>query len=164
PKLIRLTILGDVSRQVEIQETERAARVLGLTVALVKLARAEEFDGALGEVSRSRPQALFIINTAVTVTHRTRIVDFALRNRESLVGTQTGWAQAGALMDYPSSVSDASRRSAVFVDKILKGAKPADLPVEQPTKFDLVINMKTAKALGLTIPQSVLLRADQIIE
>jgi len=164
PKLIRLTILGDISRQVEIQETERAARVLGLTVALVELARAEALDRALGEVSRSRPQALFIMDTAVTVTHRARIVDFALKNRVSLVGTQRGWAAAGALMDYAASVIDASRRSAVFVDKILKGAKPADLPVEQPTKFELVINLKTAKALGLTIPPSLLLRADQVIE
>jgi len=164
PKLIRLTILGDVSRQVEIQETERAARVLGLTVALVELARAETLDRALGEVSRSRPQALFITNTAVTVTHRVRIVDFALKNRVSLVGTQRGWAVAGALIDYSSSVTDASRRSAVFVDKILKGAKPADLPVEQPTKFELVINLKTAKVLGLTIPPSLLARADEVIQ
>ena len=164
PKLIRLTILGDVSRQVEIQETERAARVLGLTVTLVELTRAEGFDRALGEVSRSRPQALFIINTAVAVTLRARIVDFALKNHVALVGTQSSWAKAGALMDYSSSVTDACRRSAVFVDKILRGAKPADLPVEQPTKFELVINMKTAKALGLTIPPSVLGRADQVIE
>jgi len=164
PKLIRLTILGDVSRQVEIQETERAARLLGLNVVLVGLTRAEGFDRALGEVSRSRPQALFIINTAVTVTHRARIVDFALKNGVSLVGTQSGWAAAGALMDYASSINDASRRSAVFVDKILRGAKPADLPVEQPTKFDLFINLKTAKALGLTIPPSLLQRADQVIE
>jgi putative tryptophan/tyrosine transport system substrate-binding protein len=164
PKVIRLTILGDVSRRVEIQETERAARVLGLTVALVELARAEEFNKALGEVSRSRPQALFIINTAVTLTHRARIVDFALKNRVSLVGTQHGWAGAGALMDYASSTTDASRRSAVFVDKILRGAKPADLPVEQPTKFELVINLKTAKALGITIPPSVLGRADHVID
>jgi putative tryptophan/tyrosine transport system substrate-binding protein len=164
PKLIRLTILGDVSRQVEIQETERAAQVLGLTVTLVELTRAEGFDKALGEVSRSRPQALFIINTAVTVTLRARIVDFALKNRVSLVGNQKSWAEAGALMDYSSSVTDATRRSAVFVDKILRGAKPADLPVEQPTKFELVINLKTAKAIGLTIPQSLLGRADQVIE
>jgi len=164
PKLTRLTILGDVSRQVEIEETERAARVLSLAVALVELTRAEGFDRALGEVSRSRPQALFIINTAVTVTHRARIVDFALKNRVSLVGTQRGWAEAGALMDYSASITDACRRAAVFVDKILKGAKPADLPVELPTKFDLVINLKTAKALGLTIRPSLLLRADQVIE
>ena len=164
PKLIRLTVLGDVSRQVEIQETERAARLLGLTLVLVELTRSDGFDKALGEVSRSHPQALFIINTAVTVTHRTRIVDFALKNRVSLVGTQSGWAKAGALMDYASSVIDASRRAAVFVDKILKGAKPADLPVEQPTKFELVINLKTAKALGLTIPPSLLARADEVIQ
>jgi ABC-type uncharacterized transport system substrate-binding protein len=104
------------------------------------------------------------MNTAVTVTHRARIVDFALKNRVPLVGTQSGWAVAGALMDYASSVTDASRRSAVFVDKILRGAKPADLPVEQPTKFELVINLKTAKTFGLTVPPSLLLRADQIIE
>ena len=164
PKLIRLTILGDVSRQVEIQETERAARLLGLTVVLVDLTRAAGFDGALSEVSRSRPQALFIINTAITVTHRVRIVDFTLKNRVPLVGTQRGWAAAGALMDYASSATDASRRSAVFVDKILKGAKPGDLPVEEPTKYELVINLKTAKVLGLTIPPALLQRADQVIE
>jgi putative ABC transport system substrate-binding protein len=164
PTLIRLTILGDVSRQVEIQETDRAARLLGLTVVLVELTRAEGVGRALGEVSRSRPQAVFIINTAVTVTNRARIVDFALKNRVSLVGTQSGWAKAGALMDYASSLTDACRRSAVFVDKILRGAKPGDLPVEEPTKFELVINLKTAKALGLTIPPSLLQRADQVIE
>ena len=164
PKLTRLTILGDISRQVEIQETERAARVLGLTVALVELTRAEGFDRALDEVSRTRPQALFLMDTAVTVTYRARIVDFALKNRVSLVGTQGGWAEAGALMNYASSIADASRRAAAYVDKILKGAKPADLPVEQPTKFELVINLKTAKALGLTIPKTILLQADRVIE
>ncbi len=138
--------------------------MLGLNVVLVGLTRAEGLDRALDEVSRSRPQALFIINTAVTVAHRARIADFALKNRVSLVGTQGGWAATGALMDYSSSISDASRRSAVFVDKILRGAKPADLPVEEPTKFELVINLKTAKALGLTIPPSLLQRADQVIE
>ncbi len=164
PTLIRLTILGDVSRQVEIQETERAARLLGLTVVLVELTRAEGVGRALGEVSRSRPQALFIMDTAVTITHRARIVDFALKNRVPLVGAQSGWAEAGALMDYASSVTGACQRSAVFVDKILKGARPGDLPVEEPTKFELVINLKTAKALGLTIPPSLLARADQVIE
>ena len=164
PKLTRLTILGDISRQVEIQETERAARVLGLTVALVELTRADGFDRALDEVSRTRPQALFLMDTAVTVTYRARIVDFALKNRVSLVGTQGGWAEAGALMNYASSIADASRRAAAYVDKILKGAKPADLPVEQPTKFELVINLKTAKALGLTIPKTILLQADRVIE
>jgi len=138
--------------------------VLGLSVALVELTRAEGLDRALGEVSRTRAQALFVINTAVTITHRARVVDFALKSRLPLVGTQSGWAEAGALMNYASSLTDASRRAAVYVDKILKGAKPADLPVEQPTKFELIINLKTAKALGLTIPPALLQRADQVIE
>ena len=164
PKLTRIAILGDISRQIEIEETEKAARVLGLSVALVELTRAEGLDRALGEVSRTRAQALFVINTAVTITHRARVVDFALKSRVPLVGTQSGWAEAGALMNYGSSLTDASRRAAVYVDKILKGAKPANLPVEQPTKFELVINLKTAKSLGLTIPPSLLQRADQVIE
>ncbi len=164
PKLTRIAILGDISRQIEIEETEKAARVLGLSVALVELTRAEGLDRALGEVSRTRAQALFVINTAVTITHRARVVDFALKSRLPLVGTQSGWAEAGALMNYASSLTDASRRAAVYVDKILKGAKPADLPVEQPTKFELIINLKTAKALGLTIPPALLQRADQVIE
>jgi len=164
PKLTRIAILGDISRQIEIEETEKAARVLGLSVALVELTRAEGLDRALREVSRTRAQALFVINTAVTITHRARVVDFALKSRLPLVGTQSGWAEAGALMNYASSLTDASRRAAVYVDKILKGAKPADLPVEQPTKFELIINLKTAKALGLTIPPALLQRADQVIE
>jgi ABC-type uncharacterized transport system substrate-binding protein len=105
-----------------------------------------------------------VINTAVTVTHRVRIIDFALRNRVPLVGSQSGWAEAGALMNYASSLTDSCRRAAVYVDKILKGASPADLPIQQPTKFELVINRRTAKALGLTIPETLLLQADKVIE
>ena len=164
PRVTRLTILGDITREVEVHETEKAARVLGLTVALVELTQAVGLDRALGEVARTRPQTLFVINTAVTVTHRARIISFALQNRVPLVGTQSGWAEAGALMNYASSLTDSSRRAAVYVDKILKGASPADLPIEQPTKFELVINLKTAKALGLTIPPSLLQRADHVIE
>ena len=164
PKLTRLTILGDITREVEVHETEKAARVLGLTVALVELTQTVGLDNALGAVARTRPQTLFVINTAVTVTHRVRIIDFALRNRVPLVGSQSGWAEAGALMNYASSLTDSRRRAAVYVDKILKGARPADLPVEQPTKLELAINLTTAKALGLTIPQSLLLRADEVVQ
>jgi putative ABC transport system substrate-binding protein len=164
PKLTRLTILGDISREVEVQEIQKAARALGLTVAMVELARAEGLDSALGEASRTRPQALFVLNTAVTITHRAPIVDFALKRRVPLVGTQSRWAQAGALMTYSPSLTDSSRRAVVYVDKILKGANPADLPIQQPTKFDLVINLKTAKAIGLTIPPSLFQRADEVIQ
>jgi putative ABC transport system substrate-binding protein len=164
PKVTRLTILGDITREVEVQETERAARVLGMTVALVELTQATGLDKALAEAARTRPQTIFVINTAVTVTHRAEIIDFALKNRVPLVGTQAGWAKAGALMDYSASLTDAARRAAVYVDKILNGATPKDLPIQRPTKFELVINNKTAKALRLTIPQPVLLQADQVIE
>lgn len=105
-----------------------------------------------------------MLNSALTSTHRARITDFALKNRVPLVSSTSEWAMVGALMTYAPSLSDSSRRAAAYVDKILKGAKPADLPIEQPTKFDLVVNLKTAKALGLTIPRSVLGRADQVIE
>jgi len=164
PKLTRLTVLGDITREVEVHETEKAARVLGLTVALVELTQAAGLDKAFVEVARTRPQTLFVINTAVTVTHRARIVAFALQKRVPTVGTQSGWAEAGALLNYTSSLTDSCRRAAVYVDKILKGANPADLPTQQPTTFELVINLRTAKALGLTIPQSLLARADQVIE
>jgi putative tryptophan/tyrosine transport system substrate-binding protein len=164
PKVTRLTILGDITREVEVQETEKGARVLGMTVALVELTQVIGLEKALAEAARTRPQTIFVINTAVTVTHRAGIIDFALKNRVPLVGTQAGWAKAGALMDYSASLTDATRRAAVYVDKILNGATPGDLPIQRPTKFDLVINKKTAQALRLTIPQTVLLQADQVIE
>jgi ABC-type uncharacterized transport system substrate-binding protein len=164
PKATRLTILGDITREVEVQETEKGARVLGMTVALVELTQATGLDKALAEVARTRPQAIFVINSAVTVTHRAGIIDFALKNRAPLVGTQAGWATAGALMDYSASLTDAARRAAVYVDKILNGATPGDLPIQRPTTFDLVINKQTAQALRLTIPQTVLLQADRVIE
>ena len=115
-------------------------------------------------MARTRPQTLFVINTAVTVTHQARIVDFAPKNRVPLVASRSGWAEAGALMTYASSITDSCRRAAAYVDKILKGGNTADLPIQQPTKCDLVINLKTAKTLGLTIPQTLLLQADKVIE
>jgi len=165
PKLTRLTVLGDLSRQLEVvRQTQEAGRGLGMTVALVEFTRAEGLDTALGEVAHTRPEALLVLNSAVTSTHRVRILDFALKKRVPLVSSTSEWAVVGALMIYAPSLSDSSRRAAVYVDKILKGAKPGDLPIEQPTKFELVINLKTAKALGLTIPPSLLQRADQVIE
>src|SRR5712692_8731856 len=147
PKLTRLTVLGDLSGQVELlRQTQEAARALGLTLALVEFTRAEGLDTALGEVSRTRPEALLVLNSALTSTHRARITDFALKKRVPLVSGTSEWAVAGGLMSYAPSLIDSSRRAAAYVDKILKGAKPADLPIEQPTKFDLVINGKTAKA------------------
>jgi putative ABC transport system substrate-binding protein len=164
PKLTRLSVLGETSRLLEVRQTQEAARTLGLTVALVEFTRAEGLDLALGEVSHSRPDALLVLNSALTSTHRARIIDFALKNRMPLVSSTSGWARSGALLIYAPSLTESSRRAAAYVDKILKGANSRDLPVEQPTTFEFVINLKTAKALGLTIPRSVLARADQVIE
>ena len=105
-----------------------------------------------------------MIQGAFFTIHRARIAELALRSRLPTISGETGYAQAGGLMDYGPNIVESWQRAALFVDKILKGAKPADLPVEQPTKFELIINLKTAKALGLTIPPSLLLRADQVIE
>ncbi len=164
PKLMRLTILGDTSREVEVQETEKAARTLSLAVTRVELTRVEGLDTALGEVSRTRPQAVIVLNTAVTTSRRVRIADFALKNRVPLVGTAGAWVPAGALLSYAPSLTDSARRAVAYVDKILKGAKPAELPIQQPTKFELAVNLKTARLIGLTIPPAVLARADQVIE
>ena len=164
PKLTRLTVVGEISRLSEVRQTQEASRALGLTVTLVEFSRAGGLDAALGEVSHTRPEALLVLNSALTATHRARIIGFALKNRVPLVSSEREWALAGALMIHAPSLTDASRRAAAYVDKILRGAKPGDLPVEQPTTFELVINRRTAKALGLTIPRSLLLRADQVIE
>jgi putative ABC transport system substrate-binding protein len=164
PKLTRLSVLGETSRLPEVRETQEAARTLGVAVALVEFTVAERLNHALVEVSRNRPDALLVLNSALTATNRDRISDFALKSRMPLLSSTSEWARSGALMTYAPSITDSSQRAAAYVDKILKGAKPRDLPVEQPTKFDLVINLKTAKALGLTIPPSLLTQADQVIE
>jgi putative ABC transport system substrate-binding protein len=123
-----------------------------------------EFDGAFAAMATERAEALLVVSDTIFNSHRTRLADLAARSRLPAAYGVRESVEAGGLMSYGSSFLDLYRRSAAYVDKILKGAKPADLPVEQPTKFELVINLKTAKALGLTIPQSLLRQADQVIE
>ena len=123
-----------------------------------------EFDKAFAAILRARRSALVVFSDPLTLSHLRQIADFVTTNRLPMISEIKEFAEAGALMTYGASLPDLFRRAALYVDKILKGAKPADLPVEQPTKFELVINLKTAKALGLTIPQSLLVRADQVIE
>src|SRR5262245_24946254 len=149
----------------DYKETEGAARSLGLQLQSVEVLRAEDFDRAFAAVSKGHAQA-FVLPSGIPAAYanRQQIVSFAQKNRLPSVYGQKEYVEAGGLMSYGPSTPDLHRRAAIYVKKILKGAKPADLPVEQPRKFDLVINLKTAKALGLTIPPSLLARADQVIE
>ena len=167
PRLSQIAVLwnpADPPRLAEFQEVQQAATKLGLRVRSIELRRLDDFDRALAELARDRVEGVVALSDPFTMLHRTRVIDFATKHRLPLVSSYRPWAESGALMVYGPDLSDIARRAAIYVDKILKGAKPGDLPVEQPTKFDLVINMKTAKALSLPIPPSLLLRADQVIE
>jgi len=146
------------------RETEAAARKLGVQVQSLEVRGPDDFEHALPAAIRGRAGALIVVDDPLTFLYRMRIADFAARNRLPAMYGFREYAEAGGLMAFGANLADLYRRAATYVDKILKGAKPADLPVEQPTKFELVINMKIANALGLTIPQSVLVRADEIIQ
>ena len=167
PKVRRVAVLSNPaisSLAPAIREVKVAARSLGVQLQLLEARGPEEFDGAFAAMSKERAGALLVLVDPVFSLHRTRLADLAAKSRLPAVYTNRLPVEAGGLMSYGPSFSDLWRRAAGYVDKILKGAKPADLPVEQPTKFELVINLKTAKALGLTIPPSLLVQADQIIE
>ena len=148
----------------EYKETEGAARSLRLELQSVEVSRAEDLDRAFSAITNQRAQALVLpAGNLIGFSNLGRITSFAQRNRLPTIFSQREYVDAGGLMSYGPSSSGMFRRAAVYVDKILKGAKPADLPVEQPTQFELVISLKTAKALGLTIPQSLLQRADEVV-
>ena len=140
-----------------------AAAALGLDLFLAEPSP-NDYRGAFDLIARKRPGAIIISQDVTHYPHRHLIAEFAARKRLPSMGSYREFVEAGGLMSYGIDNRDMNRRMATYVDKILKGAKPADLPVEQPTKFELVINLKTAKALGLTIPQSLLGRADEVIE
>ena len=147
-----------------VKETEAAARSLGVRVQPLGVRGATALDSAFSAITKERPGALFVLFDPVLLGHRTRIAEFANKNRLPAMYPHREYVEAGGLIAYGVDLRDNFRRAATYVGKILKGAKPGDLPVEQPTKFELVINMKTAKALGLTIAPSLLQRADQVIE
>jgi putative ABC transport system substrate-binding protein len=164
--LTRVALLvnpGNVMSPPVVRETEQAARMLGMSVSTAEVRQPADLDRALAGVVRSGAGALFVLPDVMLYSERERILGLVAHHRLPAVYVESGWVPAGGLMSYAPSLTDQYRRAAVYVDRILKGARPADLPVEQPTKFELAINVKTAKALGLTIPQSLLLRADQVI-
>jgi putative ABC transport system substrate-binding protein len=167
PKIRRMAILSNPANayhQLAIREVNVAARSLGVQLQLLEARGPNEFDGAFAAMAKERVGALLVLSDVIFNSHRTRLADLAARSRLPAAYGVRESVEAGGLMSYGPSFLDLHRRAATYVDKILKGAKPAELPVEQPTEFELVINMKTAKALGLTIPESVLLRADHVIE
>jgi ABC-type uncharacterized transport system substrate-binding protein len=147
-----------------LKEAEGAARALGVQLQFVEARGPEDFDRAFADMIRARAGALTVLASNMFFGERRRLVHLAAKNRLPAVYTLREYVDAGGLMSYGPNAAELFRRAAFYVDKILKGAKPADLPVEQPTKFELVINLKTAKALGLTIPPSLLGRADEVIQ
>ncbi len=148
----------------ELHEAERAAQRLGVSLQQLAFRDPGELDGALRAARDARADALYVVSSRQTVRSLAKLAAFAAENRLPLAGGWGAWAQAGGLLSYGPNVDDMVRRATTYVDKILKGAKPDELPVQQPTKFELFVNLKTAKALGLAIPESFLLRADKVIE
>jgi putative ABC transport system substrate-binding protein len=155
---------GERAEQDMLKQAEVAARALGVRLQIVEARGPVDLDRAFADMTKARAAALAVLPSNIFISERNRLVDLAAKNRLPAVYPWKEFVDAGGLMAYGPNVADLFRRAATYVDKILKGAKPGDLPVEQPTKFELVINLKTAKALGLTIPQSVLGRADEVVQ
>jgi putative ABC transport system substrate-binding protein len=167
PKASRIAILwnaDDLGMTLRYRQIEGAARILHVTVQPLGVREPEDFEAAFSAMTRERPDALFLVTDALTTLNRKRVFDFAATHRIPAMYEFGSLVKEGGLMSYGPDPPDSFRRAAAYVDKILKGAKPADLPVEQPTRYFLLINLKTAKALGLTIPPSVLGRADEVIQ
>jgi len=167
PGISRVTVLANREFQgygAQAKEIEAAARALALDLRFVEVRGANDLDNAFAAISTARSGAILTLSDPVTFTLLKRIVELTIKHRVPSMHLQAEYADAGGMVAYGPSYAELYRRAATYVDKILKGAKPADLPVEQPTKFELVINLKTAKALRLTIPQAVLVRADEVIQ
>jgi len=166
PGLSRVAVLSDPTNPIfklQLSEVESAAPVLKLQLQILEVREANDFDSAFGSAKKGRAGAVSTLASAFLGGHRKKIVDFAEKSRLPTMYHSSGFVEVGGLMSYGVNNSDLYRRAAHYVDKILKGTKPADLPVEQPTKFEFIINLKTAKQIGLTIPPNVLVRADKVI-
>jgi len=167
PKLSRVAVLWNPATQGasrQLRETQSAAKLLRLTLQPHEVQDPSDFPRAWSTMTRSRPDALIIFVSPLTTAYRPIIVEFAIKQRLPTMFGVKADVEAGGLISYSADLADVFRRAAYYVDRILKGAKAGDLPIERPTRFEFVINLKTAKALGLTIPQTLLLRADHVIE
>jgi putative ABC transport system substrate-binding protein len=167
PKLSRVAVVGTSTRPGNaeaLRATELAAKALTVQLQYLEVRDPKDIETAFRAASKGRAEAVLVFGGPVISSHRTQIVDLAVKNRLPAIYERAEFVDAGGLMFYGASITDLSRRAATYVDKILKGTKPADLPVEQPTKFEFVINLKAAKQIGLTIPPNVLARADKVIK
>jgi putative ABC transport system substrate-binding protein len=166
PRLTRVAVLWNPATPFHakvLEDLKAAAPSLSMELSFVGVRTPEEFDAAFSAVSRAHAQALYLLDSPLFYAHRMTLAKLASKARLPAISGQRDFPDAGGLMSYGANYGDLFRRSAGYVDKILKGAKPGDLPIEQPTKFELVVNLKNAKALGITIPQSILLQADEVI-
>jgi putative ABC transport system substrate-binding protein len=167
PSLTRVAILGTAgggADEVFAKETEVPARALGVQLIRLRLQSPDDIDGAFRTITKERVNGLLMrLQPSLYSAHYKRVAEFTIKNRLPSIALVPAWANAGGLMSYGSDLNFQYRRAATYVDKILKGTKPADLPVEAPTKFEFIINLKTAKQIGLTIPPNVLARADKVI-
>ena len=150
--------------QTQLKEAESAARLMGLQVQILDVRRDRDLEPAFDAAMKQKAHAVIVGIDALAQASRTQIVEALAKRRLPAISREREFVDAGGLISYGTHYADSYRRAAVYVDKMLKGTKPRDLPIEQPTKLELVINLKTAKALGLTIPQSILVRADEIIQ
>jgi putative ABC transport system substrate-binding protein len=165
PKVSRIGLLRDPAHlDNEMPIAQRAAQALKLELQPIEMRNPNDLDGVLEAASKVNLDALYVVSSRHTVASAQRIVEYAGRQHLPLVSGWGAWVEAGALVSYGPNVGEMIRQSAAYVDKVLKGAKPSDLPVQQPTRFELLVNLKTAKALGLNIPEAFLLRADKVVE
>ena len=167
PKLSRVAILSHGALgadQEELQETRAVARAVGVEIRSFNVQEPSQFLDTYAEILKRRAEALVFFTSAFTIFHRRQLVELAIKNRLGTMCGGASWSNDGCLMSYGPNVTQLYRRAAVFVDKLLKGAKPADLPVVQPTKFEFIVNLKTAQQIGITLPPNVLARADRVIK
>jgi putative ABC transport system substrate-binding protein len=166
PQASRVAVLWNAANPNKVlvwQETQSAAQALGVTLHSVEVRTPDDFERAFAALTRGRAEALITFMEGLTIAYRRQIVDFTTQHRLPMLAENRVFVEAGGLMSYGVKLGELYGRLAVYVDKILKGAKPADLPVEQPMKFELVLNLKTAQALGITMPPSLLLLAEEVI-
>jgi putative ABC transport system substrate-binding protein len=167
PKLSRVGVLGDVTRPgtpQALREINVAAGAFGLQIQYLEVRGPKDIETAFRAADKERAEAVLVLGTGVLISQRRQVIDLAIKSRLPAIYPRPEYVEDGGLVFYGASITDLYRRAATYVDKILKGAKPADLPIEQPKKFELIINLKTAKQIGLTIPPNVLARADKVIK